>query len=104
MPTITLRRQDGSEIETVKSHIVVVTADTVTHALHLHRLTDGQWAVSDPHTGGKVLYVEGRYKGVPCSSRGLTMREAKAMAFAQLEALIERIGSDKFNRVLAVAA
>ena len=104
MPTITLRRKDGTEIETVKSHLVIVTAGTVTHALHLHRLTDGQWAVSDPATGGKVLYVEGRYKGVPCSSRGLTMREAKAMAFIQLEALIERIGSDKFNHVLAVAA
>lgn len=104
MPTITLRRQDGSEIETVKSHLVVVTAGSVTHTLHLHRLTNGQWAVSDPATGGKVLYVEGRYKGVPCSSRGMTLSEAKAMAFAQVELLIARIGSDKFNRVLAVAA
>ena len=104
MPTITLRRKDGTEIETVKSHLVIVTAGTVTHALHLHKLTDGQWAVSDPATGGKVLYVEGRYNGVPCSSRGLTKSEAHAQAHAQVELLIARIGSDKFNRVLAVAA
>jgi hypothetical protein len=101
LPTITLRKKDGSEIETVKSHIVVVTAGSVTHALHLHKLTDGQWAVSDPRTGGKICYVEGRYKGVPCSSRGLAMRDAKRIAFIQVEALIERIGSDRFNAVLA---
>ena len=103
MPSITLRRKDGTEIETVKSHIVVVTAGTVTHALHLHRLTDGQWAVSDPASGGRLLYVMGNFKGIPCSSRGLTLKEAKACAFAQVEALIERIGSDRFNHVLAVA-
>jgi hypothetical protein len=104
MPTITLRRRDGSEIETVKSHLVVVTAGTVTHTLHLHRLTDGQWCISDPASGGRLLYVEGCYKGVPCSSRGLTLREAKAMAFAQVEAWIEHIGSDRFNNVLAAVA
>ena len=100
MPTITLRRKDGSEIETVKSHLLVCHAGTVTHTLHLHRDSLGFWAVSDPRTGGKVLHVQGQYKGVPCSSNGMLLREVRGLAQQQIDALIERVGSDRFNKVL----
>jgi hypothetical protein len=100
MPSITLRRKDGSEIETVKSHLLVCHAGSVTHTLHLHRDSLGFWAVSDPRTGGKVLHVLGQYKGVPCSSNGLLLREVRGLAQQQIDALIERVGSDRFNAIL----
>lgn len=101
MPTITLRRKDGSEIETVKSHLLVCHAGTVTHTLHLHRDSLGFWTVSDPQSGGKVLMVIGEYKGMPVSSKGLSLREVRGLAQAQMDALIERVGSDRFNTIMA---
>jgi hypothetical protein len=100
MPTITLRRKDGSEIETVKSHLLVCHAGSVTHTLHLHRDSLGFWAVSDPRSGGKVLHVQGQYKGVPCSSNGMLLRDIRGLAQQQIDALIERVGSDRFNTIL----
>lgn len=101
MPTITLRRKDGSEIETVKSHLLVCHAGTVTHTLHLHRDSLGFWTVSDPRSGGKVMAVTGVYKGMPVSSKGLSLREVRGPAQAQIDALIERVGSDRFNAIMA---
>jgi hypothetical protein len=100
MPTITLRRQDGSEINTVKSHLLVCHAGTTTHTLHLHKDSVGEWAVSDPRSGGKVLRVQGFYKGCPVSTKGFTIAEARGLAQAQIDALIERVGSDRFNTIL----
>ena len=100
MPSITLRRKDGSEIETVRSHLLVCHAGSVTHTLHLHRDNLGFWAVSDPRTGGKVLHVVGQFKGLPVASKGMTLREIKGSAHAQVEALIERVGSTRFNTIL----
>jgi hypothetical protein len=100
MPTITLRRKDGSEIETVKSHLLVCHAGSVTHTLHLHRDSLGFWAVSDPVSGGKVLHVVGQFKGLPVASNGMTLREIRGSAHAQIEALIERVGAERFNTIL----
>jgi len=100
MPTITLRRQDGSEINTVKSHLLVCHAGTVTHTLHLHRDSVGEWAVSDPRSGGKVLRVQGFYKGCPVSTKTLTIAQARGLAQDQINTLIERVGSDRFNAIL----
>ena len=100
MPTITLRRKDGSEISTVKSHLLICHAGSVTHALHLHKDASGIWVVSDPVSGGQVLRVQGSYKGVPCSSYGMALRDIRGSAQAQIEALIERVGSDRFNAIL----
>lgn len=100
MPTITLRRKDGSEISTAKSHLLVCHAGPVTHTLHLHKDSLGFWVVSDPRSGGKVLHVQGQYKGVPCSSNGMLLRDIRGLAQAQIDALIERVGSERFNKVL----
>jgi hypothetical protein len=40
------------------------------------------------------------YKGCPVSTKGFSLKEVRAMAFAQVEGLIESIGSDHFNAVL----
>ena len=100
MPTITLRRKDGSEISTVKSHLLVCHAGAVTHTLHLHRDSFGSWVVSDPRTGGKVLHVIGWYKGVPVNSKSMTLKDARRYAQIDVDSLIERVGSDRFNSIL----
>jgi hypothetical protein len=85
---------------------LIFTAGTVTHKLALHLedtlLPDRyrQWQVSHPGIGAKVCRVTASYKGVPVSSAGLTVTQARAAAVAELEALCGRIGSDKFNSVI----
>ena len=103
MPTLITRRQDGTLNAPVKSHLVVVHAGTQTYTLHLHNDPLWGWRLSDPRSGGCVLTVEGWHKGLPVSSKGFTLREIRVLAFHQAEALIERVGSDKFNAVLAKA-
>ena len=100
MPSITLKKSDGAVIETVKSHLVEITAGTVTRCLHLHKGPQGHWVVSDPRTGGMVLVVRGMYKGCPVSTKGFSLKEVRGMAHAQVEGLIEAVGSDRFNAVL----
>jgi hypothetical protein len=100
MPSITMRRKDGSKIGEAKSHPIVVTAGSTTRCLHLHKSPQDHWVVSDPRTGGIVLTVRGMYKGCPVSTKGFSLKEVRAMAFAQVEGLIESIGSDQFNAVL----
>ena len=86
---------------------IIFLCGTTTHRLALHREAGAapasyrEWAVSHPVIGAKVCRVTAAYKGVPCSSKGLNSKQARAAALAQLEALCERIGSDKFNATIA---
>ena len=86
---------------------LIFTAGVVTHKLALHReetllpLKYREWHVSHPGIGAKVCRVTTSYKGVPVSSAGLTVTQARAAAVAELEALCGRIGSDKFNTVIS---
>ena len=104
MPTITLRRKDGSEIKTVKSHLLVCHAGSVTHTLHVHKNDSGEWVVSDPGSGGKLLHLEATHRGLPVSTHGFTYPEIKPLAQAQVDLLIERVGSDRFNAILGAHA
>jgi hypothetical protein len=70
------------------------------HDLALHK-SGAQWQVSDPLSGGRVCDVTGLYRGIRVSSRGIGTREAKTLAIAQVQAKAERIGSDRFNAVMA---
>jgi hypothetical protein len=92
--------------EPVPYTALIFTAGVVTHKLALHReetllpLKYREWHVSHPGIGAKVCRVTTSYKGVPVSSAGLTVTQARAAAVAELEALCGRIGSDKFNTVI----
>lgn len=100
MPNLITRTKSGDVIATVKSTVITVQAGTTTHMLHLHKDNLWHWCVSDPVSGGRVLAVVGQYKGIRTSSKGYSLREIKNLALAQVQALIERIGSDKFNSVV----
>jgi hypothetical protein len=85
---------------------IIFTAGTTTHRLALHREVSAapasyrEWVVSHPVIGAKVCRITVFYKGMPCSSKGLNSKEARAAALAELEAMCERIGSEKFNTTI----
>jgi hypothetical protein len=82
---------------------LIVLAGTQVHKLALHKL-DGAWIVAHPASGARVRDVLATYKGMPVSSKGYTLTQARAAALAQVDAMIERMGTDRFNSVLQAAA
>ena len=105
--TFMTRGADFAELERVEFTPLIYIAGTVTHRLALH-LEVGplpnmmkQWRVSHPVIGATVCRVTGTYKGVPCSSRSMGPRDARMHAVACLDAMLERIGSDRFNATIA---
>jgi len=101
---VTTKTKTGDPIATFKAHALIVIAGTETHKLALHKDGFGAWKVTHPESGACVAHVRGQYQGALVSSKGYTLREARAAAQAQIDALIERIGSGEFNAVLARAA
>lgn len=99
--TFTLRRRGGATEEVEFTPLMVISG-SVAHRLALHKLPTGNWAVSDPKSGAAVISnIQGWFKGCPVSTRGFTLREARKLAQEQVDNLIERIGTEKFNTVLA---
>jgi hypothetical protein len=100
-PTFTLRRRDGTAEEVAYTPLMVIVGDQA-HKLALHRDNIGQWVVSDPKSGACVIrHVHGQYKGIRVSSRNLKLSEIRQLALADVDALVQRFGSSKFNAVLA---
>jgi hypothetical protein len=100
-PTFILRRRDGFA-EAVPYTPLMVIVGTTAHRLALHRDNVGQWVVSDPKSGAAVIrHVHGQYKGIRVSCRGMKLSEIRQLALADVDALVQRIGSDKFNATLA---
>lgn len=99
--TFTLRRRGGGT-EEVSYHALMVIAGSEAHKLALHKDNVGDWVVSDPKSGAAVIRkVPGWHKGCPVSLRCATLKEAKQLALAEVDALINRVGSERFNSVLA---
>lgn len=63
----------------------------------------GEWIVSDPISGYRVTRVTASFKGMPVSSRDLTLAQARAAALIDLDAVVSRVGSDRFREVLGKA-
>ena len=100
-PTFTLRRRGGATEEVAFTPLMVI-AGSQAHKLALHRDSVGDWVVSDPKSGAAVVRrMTGWYKGCPVSLKAYTLKQAQAIALHEVEALIEKIGSEKFNAVLA---
>ncbi len=101
MPTFTLRRKDGTTEETKYTELMVI-AGTQVHKLALHKTPLGNWVVSEPKSGAAIVRsISGWHKGAPISTRGFTLREVRALAQGEVDNLISRIGSDRFNATLA---
>jgi hypothetical protein len=96
-PTFTMRDRQGKPMgDPIKYTPVIVIAGTQVHKLALHK-QHGAWMVSHPASGARVCDLQATYKGVPVSSAGQPLAWARKVAMAQIESIIERIGSDRFN-------
>jgi len=94
----------GGTTEPVDYYPIVFMRGSDTWRLALHRepvaAGKGDWIISDPVSGYRVARVTATYKGVPVSSRHLTVTQAQAAALVDLDTTVNRIGLDRFARVL----
>jgi hypothetical protein len=98
----------GGETQSVDYHPIVYLRGSDTWRLALHRepvlAGKGQWLVSDPISGYRVCRVTATYKGVPVSSKDLTIAQARSAALIQLDLTVDRVGLDRFTRALSEAS
>ena len=112
MPKPTFKPSMASGLATtdVEYTPLIYIAGTETFRLALHKdlsriLPEARkgWYVSDPVTGMNVTEVFGDLGGITVSSRGLPPRRARDAAMHTLDALLERIGSEKFVNTINAA-
>lgn len=93
--------------EPVQYHPIIFLRGSRSWRLALHRepvlAGKGDWIVSDPVGGYRVCRVTASFKGVPVSSRDLTVTQARAAALVDLDLTVDRIGLDRFTAVLDAA-
>jgi hypothetical protein len=98
-----LDRVTGARTLPVEYRPLKVTVGDTEHTLALHQ-SAGYWRVSDPVCGGGICSVNGLYKGVPVSSKGMGVREATAAARESVASLVSRNGGPaEWNARLAAA-
>ncbi len=104
--TFEMRRAGGIK-EPVQYYPLVFVRGSDAWRLALHRepvlAGKGQWVVSDPVSGCRVCWVTATYKGMPVSSRDLTMSQARAAALVDLDMTVNKVGFERFARVLNTA-
>jgi hypothetical protein len=105
-PTFSMRVK-GSDTVDVKYDRLLYMRGTRAHIFALHReaqpsipAKDREWIVSDPISGYRLLRVNAHYRGVPVSSADLTIAQARQCALADIDALVDRIGLEKFESVI----
>ena len=106
-PTFPMRVRGSDKTVDVKYDRLLYTRGTRAHIFALHReqtagipAKDREWIVSDPVSGYRLLRVNAHYKGMPISSRSLTLAEARQCALADIDALVDRIGIVNFEAVI----
>lgn len=93
--------------EAVQYYPIVFLRGSESWRLALHRepvlAGKGDWTISDPVSGYRLNRVTASFKGVPVSSKNLTVTQARAAALADLDLTVDRIGLDRFSAVLGAA-
>jgi hypothetical protein len=96
--------RSGGQTDPVEYYPLVFVRGSDAWRLALHRepvlAGKGDWIVSDPVSGYRVCRVTATYKGMPVTSHNLTITQARAAALADLDSTVNRIGLDRFSRVL----
>lgn len=91
-------------VEPVDYYPIVFMRGSDAWRLALHRepvlAGKGDWIVSDPVGGYRVCRVTATYKGMPVASRTLTVTQARAAALVDLDSTVDRIGLERFSKVL----
>jgi hypothetical protein len=105
-PTYKPYWKPGTPPEVMKEEVeyspLMVIAGSTVHRLALHKSSNGVWMVADPKSGCVIISaIQGQYRGIRVTSKGMTLKEVRQLALADVELLIGRIGSERFNSVLA---
>ena len=98
-PVLMLALRNSDPVPTPYTPIMY-TRGTLTHKLALLKRA-GTWQVCDIGSGALVLRVKSDWKGIPVESLGLTIAQARACALVGLDTLVDRVGLEKFERVLS---
>lgn len=97
----------NGETQDVQYHPIIFLRGSDAWRLALHRepvlAGKGEWIVSDPVSGYRVCRITAMYKGIYVSSKDLTVTQARAAALVQLDLTVDRVGLDRFTRVLSEA-
>jgi len=106
-PAFAMRVKNSDKTVDVKYDRLLYTRGHRAHLFALHReqtagipAKNREWIVSDPVSGYRLLRVNAHYKGMPISSRSLTLAEARQCALADIDALVDRVGIEKFETVI----
>ena len=103
-PSFDMRIKGSDKTVPIKYDRLLYTRGHRAHIFALHRehskTTRKEWIVSDPVSGYRLLRVSARYKGLPISSADLTLAQARMFALADIDALVDRVGLDKFESVI----
>jgi len=106
-PTFSMRVKGSDKTVGVKYDRLLYTRGTRAHIFALHReqtagipAKNREWIVSDPVSGYRLLRVSAHYKGMPVSSADLTIAHARQCALADIDALVDRVGLEKFETVI----
>jgi hypothetical protein len=97
----------GVQSDDIPYHPIIFIRGSDVWRLALHRepvlAGKGNWIVSDPVSGYRVCRVSATYKGLPVASRDLTIPQARAAALVDLDTVVDRVGLERFTRVLGEA-
>lgn len=99
-PTFTARYASGKTEVFSYTPLIVISGSEV-HKLALHKDGLGFWQVSHPTSGAMVCHVNGSWKGIRVASQGFSLKEIRQLAQSDVDAVINRVGTEKFNQVLA---
>ena len=98
-PVFQMLRRDAEPLPTPYNPLIY-TRQTSAWRLALHK-GDIDWIVSDPASGAKICTVTATYKGMPVASGDLSLKNARLAALADIDAIVDRIGFERFSAVLA---
>jgi len=106
-PTFEMPIKGSEKTVTIKYERLLYTRGHRAHIFALHRehhagikRKNKKWIVSDPVSGYRLLRVNADYKGMPISSADLTLAQARMHALADIDALVDRVGLEKFEAVI----
>lgn len=97
-PIFMMLRRDADPLPTAYDPLIY-SRQSSAWRLALHK-SGRNWTISDPASGAKICTVSATYKGLPVASADLPLRQARLAALSDLDALVDRVGFDRFAQVL----
>lgn len=95
-PVFKMALRDGSFIDQAYSQLIYTRMHSV-YRFALYK-SGREWIVSEPVSGYRVCRVTAHFKGMPVLSGHLTLKQARAFALVDIDAIVDRIGFDAFDQ------